>query len=43
MERYARFSVIFVILLVFLASPIFVKVVTFVFNFLFTIIGQVFY
>lgn len=43
MERYARFSVIFVILLVFLASPIFIKVVTFVFNFLFTIIGQVFY
>jgi len=43
MERYARFSVIFVILLVFLASPIFVKVVTFVFNFLFTIIWQVFY
>ncbi|MFA6256087.1 MAG: site-2 protease family protein [Candidatus Absconditabacterales bacterium] len=43
MERYARFSVIFVVLLVFLASPIFVKVVTFIFNFLFTIIGQIFY
>jgi len=43
MERYMRFWVIFVILLVLLASPIFVKVVNFVFNFLFTIIGQVFY
>ena len=43
MERYARFSVIFVIALVFIASPIFVKIVTFVFNFLFTIIGQLFY
>lgn len=43
MERYARFGVILVILLVFLASPLFVKIVTFIFNFLFTIIGQVFY
>lgn len=43
MERYVRFSVVFVVLLVFLASPIFVKVITFVFNFLFTIIGQIFY
>jgi Zn-dependent protease len=43
MERYARFSVIFVVLLVFLASPIFVKVITFVFNFLFTMLWQVFY
>ena len=43
MERYVRFSVVFVVLLVFLASPIFVKVINFVFNFLFTIIGQIFY
>ena len=43
MERNARFWVIFVVLLVFLASPIFVKIVTFVFNFLFTIIWQLFY
>lgn len=43
MERNSRFWIIFVIALVYLASPIFVKVSTFVFNFLFTIIGQVFY
>ncbi len=43
MERYMRFWVILVVLIVLLASPIFVKVVTFVFNFLFTIIWQVFY
>lgn len=43
MEKNARFGVIFVIALVYLASPIFVKVTTAVFNFLFTIIGQVFY
>lgn len=43
MEKYARFGVVAVVLLVFLASPIFVKVITFVFNFLFTIIGQIFY
>ncbi len=43
MEKYVRFSIIFVVLLVYIASPIFVKVITFVFNFLFTIIGQVFY
>ncbi|MCX6823681.1 MAG: site-2 protease family protein [candidate division SR1 bacterium] len=43
MEKYVRFSIIFVVLLVYIASPIFVKVITFVFNFLFIIIGQVFY
>ena len=43
MEKYVRFSVVLVVLLVFLASPIFVKVITFVFNFLFTIIWQIFY
>ncbi len=43
MERYARFGIIFVIVLVYLASPLFVKVSTFIFNFLFTIIGQIFY
>jgi Zn-dependent protease len=43
MERNARFGIIFVIALVYIASPIFIKVSTFVFNFLFTIIGQVFY
>ena len=43
MEKYVRFSIIFVVLLVYIASPIFVKVITFVFNFLFTIIWQVFY
>jgi Zn-dependent protease len=43
MERNARFWVIFVIAIVYIASPIFVKVSTFIFNFLFTIIGQIFY
>ena len=43
MEKNARFGVIFVIALVYLASPIFVKVSTFVFNVLFTLIGQIFY
>lgn len=38
MEKYAHFFLILVVLLVFLASPIFIKVVTFVFNFLFTVI-----
>lgn len=43
MEKYAHFGVIAVIAIVYLANPIFVKVVTAIFNFLFTIIGQVFY
>jgi Zn-dependent protease len=43
MEQNARFGIIFVIALVYIASPIFVKVATAIFNFLFTIIGQVFY
>ncbi len=43
MERNARFWVIFVIALVYIASPIFMKIVTFIFNFFFTILGQVFY
>lgn len=43
MERNARFWIVFVIALVYLASPIFVRVSAFIFKFLFTIIGQVFY
>jgi len=43
MERHQHLWIIFVVALVYVASPIFVKVVNFVFNFLFTIIGQVFY
>ncbi|MFA7298751.1 MAG: site-2 protease family protein [Candidatus Absconditabacterales bacterium] len=43
MERHQHLGIIFVVALVYVASPIFVKVVNFVFNFLFTIIGQVFY
>ena len=43
MEKNSRFWIIFVIALVYLASPIILSVVTFVFNFLFTIIGQAFY
>jgi len=43
MERHARIWIIVVIALVYLASPIFVKVTTAIFNFLFTIIGQIFY
>ncbi len=43
MERNARFGIIFVIAFVYIASPIFIKVSTFIFNLLFTIIGQVFY
>ena len=43
MERYARFGIIFIILLVFLANPIFVQIINFIFNLLFTIIGQIFY
>jgi len=43
MERNSHFWIIFVIALVYLASPIFIKVSTVVFNFLFTILGQIFY
>ena len=43
MERNARFGIIFVIALVYIASPIFTKVATAIFNFLFMIIGQIFY
>lgn len=43
MERNSRFGIIFVIALVYVASPVFVKVSMAIFNFLFTIIGQVFY
>jgi Zn-dependent protease len=43
MERNSRFGIIFVIALVYLASPIFVKISTVIFNFFFTIVGQVFY
>lgn len=43
MERNARFGIIFVIALVYLASPVFSKVSIAIFNFLFTIIGQIFY
>lgn len=43
MEKYSRFGIILVIVLVYIASPVFVKVSSSIFNFLFTIIGQVFY
>lgn len=43
MEKNARIGIIFVIVLVYLASPIFAKITTAIFNFLFTVIGQVFY
>lgn len=43
MERNSRFGIVFVIALVYLASPIFVKISTFIFNVLFTIIWQAFY
>lgn len=43
MERNSHLWVVFVIALVYLASPIFVNVSTAIFNFLFTIIGQLFY
>ncbi len=43
MEKYSHFWLIFIILLVFLAGPIFSNIINFVFNILFTLIGQVFY
>ncbi len=43
MEKNAHFGVIFVIAFVYLASPLFITITTAIFNFLFTIIGQVFY
>ena len=43
MERNARFGVLFVIVFVYLMSPIFIQISTSIFNFLFTIIGQFFY
>jgi len=43
MERNARFWFIFVIALVYFAGPILVQVANFVFNLLFTVIGQFFY
>lgn len=43
MERNARFWIIFVIALVYLASPVFVAVSSSIFNFLFTLIGQLLY
>jgi len=43
MEKNARFWIIFVIALVYLASPVFVAVSSSIFNFLFTLIGQLFY
>lgn len=43
MEKNSRFWIIFVIALVYLASPILINIVNFIFNFLFTIIGQAFY
>lgn len=43
MERYSRFWLIFIVLLLFLGSGVFSKVIYFIFSFLFTIIGQVFY
>ncbi len=43
MEKHARIGIVVVIALVYLASPLFINVATAIFNFLFTIIGQVFY
>ncbi len=43
MERNSRFGIIFVIALVYIASPIFTHISTSIFTILFTIIGQVFY
>ncbi|EKD25355.1 MAG: peptidase M50 [uncultured bacterium (gcode 4)] len=43
MERYARFWLIFIVLLIFLWGGVFSNIILSVFNFLFTIIGQVFY
>lgn len=43
MEKYARFWLVFIVLLFLLWGSVFSKVVYFVFGFLFTIIGQVFY
>lgn len=43
MERYARFWLIFIVLLIFLWGGVFSNIIYSVFNFLFTIIGQVFY
>jgi len=43
MENNSRFGIIFVIALVYIASPIFAQISTFIFNFLFTIIWQFFY
>lgn len=43
MEKYANFWLIFVVLLLFLWSSIFSQAIYFVFTFLFTMIGQVFY
>ena len=43
MEMNSRFGIVFVIALVYFGSSIFAQVSTSIFNFLFTIIGQVFY
>ncbi|MCX6825042.1 MAG: site-2 protease family protein [candidate division SR1 bacterium] len=43
MEKYSRFGLIFIVLLVFLGGGIFTNIITFVFNVLFTMIGQAFY
>jgi len=43
MEKYARFGIIFIVLLVYLWNGIFSKIIYFTFSFLFTLIGQVFY
>lgn len=43
MEKYSRFWLIFIVLLVFLGGGIFTNIITFVFNVLFTMIGQAFY
>jgi hypothetical protein len=43
MEQYARFWLIFIVILIYLGGGIFSSIINFVFNFLFTMIGQVFY
>ena len=43
MERYSRFGLVFIVLLIFLGGNIFSHIITFIFNVLFTVIGQVFY
>jgi len=43
MEKYAHFWIIFIVLLLFLGGSVFSNLIMFVFNLLFTLIGQMFY